>query len=214
MSRTKKSDSAEPLTARDLTPHARNANKGTERGSIQIEESIKAYGYGRGPVVDKNNVIIAGNHVIGVAAEKNAKIRVIETTGDELVIVKRTDLDLADPDDKRAVELAIADNRTSQVGLEWDSDVLRQELEEGAKLGQFFRDDELEKMRKKEEASSKDLEKESKIADGFNVKLTYTAVTYGEFLGLVNALGQDSGETDPARVVLEALRREASRVRL
>ena len=42
---------------------------------------------------------------------------VIETTGDELVAVKRTDIDI---DSKEGRELALADNRTAQINLAWD----------------------------------------------------------------------------------------------
>ena len=57
------------------------------------------------------------------------KVRVIETQGDELIAVKRTDLSL---DSKEGRELAYADNLTTQVNLAWDEielDHLQTEVE-------------------------------------------------------------------------------------
>lgn len=44
-------------------------------------------------------------------------MRIIETTGDELVAVKRTDIDL---DSKKGREIALADNAASRLNLQWD----------------------------------------------------------------------------------------------
>ena len=45
------------------------------------------------------------------------KVRVIETTGDELVAVKRTDVDI---DSAEGRKMAYLDNLTTQVNLTWD----------------------------------------------------------------------------------------------
>jgi DNA modification methylase len=57
---------------------------------------------------------------------------VVETAGDELLVVKRTDLALDDGD--RARRLAYADNRSSELGLEWDLEQLLRDLEAGFDL--------------------------------------------------------------------------------
>ena len=96
-----------------------NANLGTARGRGMIEDSLQKYGAGRSILLDKNNKIICGNKTAEVAGGIGLEnVRIIETTGDEIIAVKRTDLDL----DKggAARELAIADNRTAEVGIEWD----------------------------------------------------------------------------------------------
>jgi len=67
---------------------------------------------------------------------------VVETTGDKLVAVKRIDLDLAD-DSTAARELAYADNRVAQVGLEWDAEVILADINAGVEIGDFFREEEL-----------------------------------------------------------------------
>ena len=106
----------------DLQPDNRNANAGTERGRGMVEESLRRYGAGRSILVDKSGRIIAGNHVAEVAADIGLHdCIVVPSDGRKLVVVQRTDLDLDSP---AARALAIADNRTSEVGLSWDTGVL------------------------------------------------------------------------------------------
>ena len=126
----------------DLTPDPANANKGTERGAIQLENSLREYGAGRSIVVDKHGVVIAGNKTLEAAADMGLDVRTIETDGTELVVVQRIDLDLADGDTK-ARELAYADNRTSEF-LEWDAERIAADLEAGVDLDSMFRKDELD----------------------------------------------------------------------
>jgi hypothetical protein len=125
----------------DLTPDSRNANRGTQRGRVLLEKSLRRYGAGRSILADKHGAVIAGNKTLEVAADIGLPVRVIETDGTELVVVQRTDLDLGT--DKAAVELGIADNRVGQVSLEWDGDVLAQRAAEGLDLGQWWNKDEL-----------------------------------------------------------------------
>ncbi len=184
-------------TAREIKGHTKNSNRGTQRGAIQIEESVKKYGFGRSIVVDKNDITVAGNHLLDEAHKRNAKIRVVETDGSELVVVKRVDLDLDSEMDKRAVEYAIVDNRSSQVGLEWDIDQLREEIGAGADLSAFFRPDEL----------VEEMEKQAQAGAGggtYTVKLVFTKEQSEEFGLLVEALGRNKLEL--AEIVLDALR--------
>jgi hypothetical protein len=128
----------------DLTLDPRNANKGTERGAVQLENSLRDYGAGRSILVDKHGVVIAGNKTLEQAASLGLEVETVRTDGNKLVVVQREDLDLqADP---RARELAIADNRVAQIDLEWDVDELKRELDDGVDLAKFWRDDELAEM--------------------------------------------------------------------
>jgi len=126
---------------RDLTPDTRNANLGTPRGQHLIEESLRQYGAGRSILIDKNGVIMAGNKTAeNFGAIGLDDVIVVQTDGTKLVAVQRTDLDMmADP---RARELAIADNRASEVSLDWNADVLK-ELGEEIDLTKFWSADEL-----------------------------------------------------------------------
>jgi DNA modification methylase len=111
----------EPIT--QLVLDAKNANKGTKRGRELLEKSLENYGAGRSVVVDRNNRVIAGNKTVEAARMAGIEsIAVIETDGSSLVAVRRGDLDLKK--DKKARELAIADNRVSEIDLEWNPEVL------------------------------------------------------------------------------------------
>lgn len=105
----------------------KNFNKHTEYGMSLLEKSLRDFGAGRSVLVDKDNNIIAGNGIVEAAVSAGiTKTRVIETTGDELVVVKRNDVEL---DSRQGREMAIADNATAAADLEWDEDVIKSERE-------------------------------------------------------------------------------------
>lgn len=76
-------------------------------------------------MVDKNGVILAGNRTAAAAesAGLSEEVVVIPSDGTKLIVVQRTDLDYSDP---KAKELAVADNRTAELGLEWDPEVMKE----------------------------------------------------------------------------------------
>lgn len=125
----------------DLTPDVRNANKGTERGRYMIEQSLREVGAGRSIVTDKEGRVIAGNKTLECAEELGLPIRTVVTNGSELVVVQREDLDLES--DEKARKLAYYDNRSSEVGLEWDAQQISADLEDGLDLSDMFKDDEI-----------------------------------------------------------------------
>lgn len=128
----------------EFVPDDRNANRGTPRGAAMIEDSLREFGAGRSILVDRNNRIIAGNktHQEAVDAGFDEAI-VVPTDGKQLVVVQRVDIDLDTP---KGRALAVADNRTSEVGLDWDADALRALADDGVDLAQFWREDELETL--------------------------------------------------------------------
>lgn len=106
----------------ELQLDSRNANKGTKRGQKAIVASLEHYGAGRSILIDKNGKVIAGNHVVANAQVAGFEdVVVVESDGTKIIAVQRTDLDLNDP---KARELAIADNRASELGLEWNPEIL------------------------------------------------------------------------------------------
>lgn len=108
----------------DLIPDNKNNNKGTEFGQHLVENSLRKFGAARSIVLDKNNRIISGNKTIENAANIGLEdIIIIETTGNQIVAVKRTDIDL---DSKKGRELAIADNATAKADIKWDEDVIKE----------------------------------------------------------------------------------------
>lgn len=105
-----------------LIPDDQNMNKHNQYGMRLLEKSISTLGLGRSILVDKNNRIIGGNGVAETAASLGIEdCIIVETTGDQLVVVKRTDVDL---DSKMGRELALADNAVAHVNLDWDQDAI------------------------------------------------------------------------------------------
>lgn len=110
-----------------LIPDNKNFNKGTEYGQHLIEESLRKFGAGRSILLDKNNRIIAGNKTIENAVNVGLdNVIIVETDGNQIVAVKRKDIDL---DSAKGRELALADNATGKANLAWDMDLIEQEAE-------------------------------------------------------------------------------------
>jgi hypothetical protein len=128
----------------ELTQDPKNANTGTCRGKTAVERSLLNCGAGRSIVIDKDGIILAGNTTAAAAqsAGLNEEVILVETDGSQLVVVIRTDLTAAD---KKARTLAVADNRTAELGLEWDPDVLK-ELSGELELKDYFSPDELKEI--------------------------------------------------------------------
>ena len=105
----------------------KNFNKHTEYGMRILEESLRKFGLGRSILIDKNNRIIAGTGVVETASQIDLNnVIVVETNGNSLVAVKRTDIDL---DSAKGREFALADNATSKANLSFDTDLIMQEAE-------------------------------------------------------------------------------------
>lgn len=101
----------------------KNFNKHTKQGMDMLRTSISRHKFGRSVLADKNNRLIGGNGVAETAAELGMrKVRFVETNGDELIVVKRNDIDL---DSEEGREMALADNATAAVDLNWDEDMMR-----------------------------------------------------------------------------------------
>lgn len=107
-----------------LIPDDKNFNKHTEFGSSLLDKSVTKFGLGRSILLDKNNRIIAGNGITEAAGANGLEnVIIVETTGDRLVAVKRTDIDL---DTQEGRELALADNATAAANLDWDIPALQE----------------------------------------------------------------------------------------
>lgn len=129
---------------KDLSPDKANANRGTQRGRGMVEYSLGRYGAGRSIVVDKDGNVIAGNKTLEAAEELGLPIKVVQTDGKELIVHQRTDLDLYE--DPAARQLAYADNRTAEVGIEWDAEQVARDVADGVEVDLFFHADELEEI--------------------------------------------------------------------
>lgn len=152
----------------DLIQDDRNLNKGTERGQQLIEKSLRQFGAGRSILVDKNNRIIAGNktHANAEAAGIDDAV-IVETDGTKLVVVKRTDIDL---DTKRGREMALADNASVKVDLDWDTDALNSVAEDFEINTEEWGVDELVTIDESELT-------ENKEEKPFSIKFTFQSLT-------------------------------------
>ncbi len=88
----------------------RNYRKHDAKNKALIKKSLEECGAGRSILVDADNELIAGNGVYEQAQKLNIPVRVVETDGTELVVVKRTDIAT---DDEKRKRLAVMDNSTS-----------------------------------------------------------------------------------------------------
>ena len=106
------------INIEELVQDEHNFNKGTDEGGKLMERSFKEMGAGRSVLIDKHGKIIAGNKSQKAAIAAGIKrVRVIETTGDELIAVKRTDVEL---ESEQGRKMALLDKLTTQVNLAWD----------------------------------------------------------------------------------------------
>jgi uncharacterized protein (DUF1330 family) len=110
----------------DLEFDDKNFNLGSEYGTKLLDNSFSKFGAGRSVLVDKNNRLIAGNKSAEMFGQLgNENIIIVETTGDELVVVKRTDIDL---DSQQGREMALADNQVSKINFVLAEEVLAETL--------------------------------------------------------------------------------------
>lgn len=112
------------MELKDLKQDKRNYRKHNKRNLDLIKKSVAEVGLGRSVVIDKENEIICGNGLVSTL-DKNTPVRIVETDGSELVVVKRTDL--ATGDDKRK-QLAVMDNSASD-SSEFDFELLKEDFD-------------------------------------------------------------------------------------
>ena len=95
-------------------------------------------------MIDKRGRILGGHKTVEQAKHLGLPITVVPTTGQELVVVQRVDLDART--DPRAQELALADNRVAELDLDWDPAVLRQLEQAGVALEAFWTPEEFARL--------------------------------------------------------------------
>jgi hypothetical protein len=108
----------------DIKFDTKNYRVHNDKNKKIIRKSLEDCGAGRSVLVDKDNILIAGNGVYEQAQEMGLKVRVVESDGSELVVVKRTDLST---DDEKRKLLALADNYASDTS-EFNLDLVLQDF--------------------------------------------------------------------------------------
>ena len=84
------------MSSDGITFDHNNYRKHSDKNKSLIRKSLKECGAGRSIITDKNGEIIAGNGVYEQAKALNIPVKIVETDGSELVVVKRTDLETDD----------------------------------------------------------------------------------------------------------------------
>lgn len=144
------------MNIKDLQHDDKNANKGTKRGREAVSQSLLEFGTGRSVLIDRDGRIIAGNKTVEQATQLGLEeVIVVPTDETKLVAVQRTDLSL---DDAKARGLAVADNRTAELGLEWNPEVLA-DLSAELDLKPYFDADELNDITGVNDSDEPDAEK-------------------------------------------------------
>lgn len=113
------------MNTEDIKLDPRNYRLHGDTNKRLINKSLDECGAGRSILIDRDNVIIAGNGVYEQAKELGLNVRVVESDGKELIVVKRTDI--ASTDEKRKL-LAFADNQTSDKS-EFDLVLIEEDFE-------------------------------------------------------------------------------------
>lgn len=123
-----------------------NLNKHAERGSALTRKSIERFGARLAGVVDKHNRIIDGNdRQIAFGEADLNEIEIVEADPNKPVYLKFNDLDLADPSNP-ARELQVALHRSAIESFTIDAENLLASLNEGLKVDDWFRQDELDAL--------------------------------------------------------------------
>ncbi|MBO7734276.1 MAG: hypothetical protein J6S67_17050 [Methanobrevibacter sp.] len=164
-----------------FTPNQHAFNSGCDKGKQIIKRSIQKFGLTRSILVDKNDNIICGNKVFNEAIEQGIqKVIVVETTGEELVVVKRKDLNI---DSQACSEIQFTDNLCCEQNLTWNIEEIKKVMnifwgfdprtwgatiswEEKLNIEDFFKEiEEDEKKKQKEEKSSQTELKQMSLFD-------------------------------------------------
>jgi hypothetical protein len=205
----------EEISVDDLEFDDKNPNRGTDRGRETVRNSITELGFGRSILIDRKGKIVAGNKSTEAAIKAGIKtVRVIKTTGNEIIAVQRTDLDLDSPEGRK---FAVADNRSAQLGIDFDPAILSELTEAGVDLASFFTETELAKLCDglAEEMMDYGDEEDSDIEDTapenlkqFNIFIDQAK--YQEFVDAVEFLREKQAFASASDTILTIIMREYS----
>lgn len=124
-----------------------NANRHTQRGEGMIRKSIHKYGFAEAGTLDKNNHLIGGNLRTEAAADLGMnKAIIVDIDGTKPVYTRRKDLDLSDPDDTRAKELAYTLNQTALVSIDFDPEMLAIDIVASVDFSGIFYPEEIDEI--------------------------------------------------------------------
>lgn len=128
----------------ELQQDPNNANRGTEEGRRLVAHSLTTVGAGRSVLADRDNTLVGGNKTAEAWGDR--PVRFIDSDGSELIVVRRTDLDLDSPDPEvrhRSRLAAYLDNQAASLGLDWNPEAFQRDLADGLDLSHVFSEDSL-----------------------------------------------------------------------
>src|SRR3990172_3450548 len=96
----------------EIKTDPRNARKHSERNRQLIRKSLERVGGGRSILVDRDNVVRAGNGVFSEARDLGLKVRVVDAERDELIAVRRKDLGGKDAEEAALLDNIVSDSST------------------------------------------------------------------------------------------------------
>jgi len=119
-----KETNATPSPKSSVTLDPNNVRTHPDRNKKAIRKSLEKFGAGRSVVVDKDNVVRAGNGTVEQAEALGLTVKVVDAKPDELIAVRRKDWT-----EEEATAYAIADNQTA-TSADWDEEQLYNQLKE------------------------------------------------------------------------------------
>lgn len=132
----------------DFKQDSQNANLHTLRGQGMVTSSQQKRGFARPGFSDNENNVLGGNLSVMEVPESiglgNGKVFVVESDGDIPIIHKRRDVE---PESQEAILLAIEDNQSALVSVNFDPARLIQRHDEGIDFTGIFTSDEISQMR-------------------------------------------------------------------
>ncbi len=132
---------------KNYQPDAENANQHTLRGRSLVHKGMQKRGYARPAFAAKDGTVLGGNlSTLDVAVDiglGEGKVLVVETDGRLPIIHKRVDVE---PGTEEARLLALEDNRTAEISLDWNPEILVGFMGEGLDLSTLWNPDELSLM--------------------------------------------------------------------
>lgn len=133
-----------PIT--DLIPDSANPNRHTNKGRKLLRRSVEQFKAREAGTLDRDMGIVGGNHRTQVYQELGVEeVLVIKADPAIPVFLQYDDLELADPENP-ARQVSIALNRTAQVSIDFDPQVLADLDQAIPDIGAWFDQDEFKAL--------------------------------------------------------------------
>lgn len=154
---------------KELKPYKKNAKKHDKKQVEQIANSIKEFGFTQPVIIDKNNCVVAGHgRILGA---KKAGLKEVPTVC------------LEDLTEEQIKAYRLVDNKLNE--SEWDSDLLKQSLEEIAEMNMDVFGFTIDKL----EDEVMDVEPEVPFTEILNEENNYIVLKFNNKVDWLNALG-------------------------